>query len=54
MKKKRLLTWIYASILMGVMWGVWQGGVIQGLIYGCIIFVLLLMYEGYLSIRNKD
>jgi hypothetical protein len=54
MKKKRFLGWVGVSIFMGTIWGIWQGGVIQGLIYGCMIFVGALAYEGYLSLKNKE
>jgi len=53
-KKKRLQIWIYASVASGLMWGIWKGGVIQGLIYGCMVFLAALTYEGYLSLRNRD
>ena len=51
-KRKRLLTWIYASVASGVIWGIWQGGFTQGVIFGCGVFVLSLAYEGYISLRE--
>lgn len=53
MKSKRFWIWIYASVASGVIWGIWQGGIIQGMIFGGGVFVLSLAYEGYLSLRNK-
>lgn len=53
MKNKRLGVWIYASIASGVIWGIWQGGIIQGIIFGGGVLVLSLAYEGYLNLKNK-
>jgi hypothetical protein len=54
MKNRRLVTWLFVSVFVGIFWGVWQGGILQGGIYGGIVFMLLLAYEGYLSIRGKS
>lgn len=53
MKNKRLSTWLLMSIFVGIIWGIWQGGFLQGFIYGSMVFIFMLAYEWYRSTRKQ-
>jgi len=50
-KNKRFLIWVYASVFSGILWGIWQGGIIPGIIYGAGVFVLFMVYEWVRSLK---
>jgi hypothetical protein len=52
MNNKRLVTWLLVSILAGILWGIWQGGIVQGCIYGGMAFIILLVYERYKIVKK--
>lgn len=51
---RRLSILFFGSIFTGVLWGVWKGGFLEGIIYGSIVFVLLIAIEGFKGIQDGE
>jgi hypothetical protein len=52
-KDGRLFRWLSVSIIAGFLWGIWQGGILQGFIYGLMLFVALMVFEWCQQRKNK-
>lgn len=52
MKNYRLLAWLLASLVAGVLWGIYQRSSIQGEIVGGMLFLLLMAYDQWKGVKN--
>jgi hypothetical protein len=52
-KDGHLFRWLSMSIIAGFLWGIWQGGILQGFIYGLMVFVGLMAFEWCQGRKNK-